>query len=110
MIRLSLLLLIAVVALLSPFATSNPSAQCQIWCPAGDGQLLVGAPLGNRTVDFNINGTVSLTDLAFFAAAWPPAPYAMCRDLNNDGFIGLADLALFASHWNHAGAFGALCN
>ena len=110
MVRLSLLLLIAVVALLSPFATSNPSAQCQIWCPAGDGQLLGGAPLGNRTVDFNINGTVSLPDLAFFAAGWPPQPYVLCRDLNNDGLIGLPDLALFASHWSHVGAGGALCN
>ena len=110
MIRPSLLLLIAVAALLSPLASSNPSAHCQIWCPAGDGQLLGGAPLGNRTVDFNINGTVSLPDLALFAAAWPPSPYVLCRDLNNDGFIGLADLALFASHWGHAGAFGALCN
>lgn len=110
MTRLSLLVLVAVFAL-SPFAISNTSAQLQIWCPAGDGQLFAG-PFANRNADFDSNGVVGLQDFSFFAAGYssPPLAYTLCRDFSNDGIVGLADFAIWATHYTHAGAFIGVCN
>ncbi len=111
MIRVSLVLVVAVAALISPLAISDASAQLQIWCPAGDGQLFPG-PFANRNVDFDRNGVVGLGDFAFFAAGYssPPQPYTLCRDFNDNGTINLADFAIWGSHYQHAGAFVGVCN
>lgn len=109
MVRLTLVLLFAVAALVSPLAT-NASAQVTVWCPAGDGPVVAG-PLADRSIDLDFSGAVNLADFAAFAASYPapPALYVPCRDFNNSGTINLADFVLFAGHWLHAGPVIGLC-
>ena len=83
------------------------------WCPAGDGDVIVGVPLGNRSYDLNFNGVVNIVDFAMFAASYPspPVPYSLCVDYAAPfGLITLVDFATFASHYLHAGPVIGLCS
>jgi len=112
MVRFLVLLLVAVVVLASPPTVPNAMAQLMRWCPAGDGGILAGVGVGNRSVDFNFDGAVNLIDLAYLAQRYPspPRPFDLCVDFDNSGLVTLPDLAFYAFHHGHAGPVIGLCN
>jgi hypothetical protein len=85
---------------------------CRLLCPAGDNEGTL-VPLGSggyRTVDFNGDGRVVLSDLAHFALNFPPNPLVdLCTDLLCDGTMALTDLAVFALHFTHIGPVPTWC-
>ena len=87
-------------------------AQLMRWCPAGDGSILAGVGVANRSVDFNFDGAVNLIDVAYLAQRYPspPRPYDLCVDFDNSGVIALPDFAFYAFHHGHAGPVIGLCN
>ena len=102
-----LLVLISLVLLTIPLVAN---AQLTRWCPAGDGDVVFGVGVGNRTVDVNSDGVVNLIDVAWFAMWWAPNPYNVCADYDNNGVVALVDLAFFGAHYRHFGPVIGLCN
>ena len=113
MLRSFILLSITLLLMVFVLAVPEVGADVTRWCPAGDGGVFPGGPDVNRTVDINLDGTVNLIDVAWFAGSYPTVifrPYDRCADFNNDGLNSLSDFSFFAFHYLHVGAVIGLCD
>ncbi len=93
--------ILAVLAVAS-LAAAPASAQCYLNCPGGDGNALTPPVAPDHTPDINGDGAVDIGDLVTLADAYLNGTVVLeCVDFDCDGTLTITDLSIFAQHWGH---------